>query len=338
MKPIQPVILSGGSGTRLWPRSLPERPKPFLPLLGERTLFQRALDRVSDRQVFSEPLIVAGQSHVAAIEEQASAHRLIVEPAARSTAPAIALAAKSVDPDTVLLVCPSDHFIGDVAAFHQGVIAGSRLAQDGWLVAFGVRPDRPETGFGYIERGEELEVGHRIARFVEKPDIETARAFLEQGGLVWNAGIFVFRAGSLLDELAIHRPEIARLIDESVSGGSGDDTRFHPAAGPFEDIAGESIDYAVMESTTRAAVVSADMNWSDIGDWSSLMEARAKDESGNVLIGPARCTDASRVMVDTDGPRVSVVGIDDVIVVVDGNEVLVVSKDAAQAVGRLPQK
>lgn len=333
---IQPVILSGGSGTRLWPRSRHDLPKPFLPLVGDRTLFQLALDRVADPVAFAPPLVVTGAAHADYVDEQAQGHTLIVEPCGKNTAPAIALAAARVAPDTILLVCPSDHFIADVAAFRAGIEQAVALAREGLLVSFGVEPTRPETGYGYIQRGEALHDGHRVARFVEKPDRERARAFIADGGFVWNAGIFIFRAGTLLAELETHRPDMAALITEAVSNGRTEAGRFYPAAEPFAAITGESIDYAVMENTQQAAVVAADMGWSDIGDWNALMAARDADAAGNVVRGPADIVGGSGVMVDSDGPRVSVVGLDDVIVVVDKGEVLVIARDAAQAVGKLP--
>lgn len=336
MKQIQPVILCGGSGTRLWPRSRRAMPKPFLPLLGARTLFQQALDRVSGHERFAAPMIVAGEAHAPHIASQAGEHVLVIEPMARNTAPAIALAAGRVPPDTIMLVCPSDHHIADQAAFLAGVERGAALAEEGHLVAFGIEPDRPETGYGYIERGEELPGGHRVARFVEKPNLENARRFVADGGFVWNGGIFLFRAGSFLEELRRYRSAMAEAVEAAIVQGSMEGHCFYPAVEPFAAIKGESIDYAVMENTDHAAVVAAEMGWSDIGDWNALMAARGTDGEGNAVQGPADLLDAHGVMVDSDGPRVSVVGLDDVIVVVDGNEVLVLSRDAAQAVGRLP--
>ncbi|GMM93418.1 mannose-1-phosphate guanylyltransferase [Qipengyuania sp. MTN3-11] len=336
---IVPVILCGGSGTRLWPRSRRDRPKPFLPLLGERTLFQQSLDRVSDRSVFAPPLIVAGEGHVRLIEEQASqveGLRVLVEPTAKNTAPAIALAAASLPADAIMLVCPSDHYIEYRDAFVAGAKGAAALAREGYMVAFGIEPSNPETGYGYIRRGEALRGGHRIARFVEKPDRETAERLLQTRDYVWNGGIFAFRAGALLEELHRHRPEMADLIGESIQQAQESDAKIMPAAPPFTRIVGESIDYALMENTECAAVVSADMGWSDIGNWDALMAARPADPEGNRLAGPVDAVECRNVMVDSDGPRVSVVGIEDAIVVIDGDEVLVMSRAAAQSVGKLP--
>ena len=333
---IHPVILSGGSGTRLWPRSRKAKPKPFLPLVGERTLLEATLDRCMGEGVFAEPVIVAGSAHVPHIAEQGGERAtVIVEPAARNTAPAIGLAAALLPTDAVMLVCPSDHHIADCAAFTDAARAAARLAADDWMVAFGIAADRPETGYGYIRIGEPIAGGNRIARFVEKPDRDTAERFLAEGGYAWNGGIFAFRAGAFMDELAAHRPEMAEAVRKAVAGGRYAGQEFHPAGEPFEAIVGESVDYAVMENTSRAAVVRADMGWSDIGGWDALRDARPGDEAGNRVLGPAELVDCRNVLVETDGPRVSVIGLEDVIVVVDGGEVLVTSAAGAQRVGKL---
>ena len=339
MQQIHPVILCGGSGTRLWPRSRKHRPKPFLPLLGERTLFQQTLDRASDPLRFAPPTIVAGSAHCGHIEAQAaqqSGARLIIEPAAKNTAPAIALAAHSLREDAVMLVCPSDHHIADTDAFLAGVEDAAALAREDYMVAFGIAPTGPETGYGYIRKGAPLALGNAVAQFVEKPDLATAERFLADGDYVWNGGIFAFRAGAFLAELEAHRPEMAAQLARAWAEATHEGWQVHPAAGPFAEIAGESIDYAVMEGTARAAVVAADMGWSDIGNWDALMTARPGNTAGNRTIGPADLTDCRNVMVETDGARVSVVGLDDVIVVVDGGEVLVTSRAGAQSVGKLP--
>ncbi|WP_336982169.1 mannose-1-phosphate guanylyltransferase [Altererythrobacter fulvus] len=340
MNSITPVILCGGSGTRLWPRSRKAAPKPFLPLVGDRSLFEAALGRASDPAHFAPPLIVAGAVHLDLIERQlpqGSGARLVVEPAAKNTAPAIALAAQLLPEDAVMLVCPSDHYIADEAAFVAAALQAARLAREGWLVAFGIAPTRPETGYGYIRQGEELAGGYRIERFVEKPDLERAQAYLAEGTYCWNGGIFAFRAGTYLEELARHRPDMAAAVRDAVEQGSTDGARFHPADAPFAAITGDSVDYAVMELTDRAAMVSADMGWSDIGNWQSLREARASeaDAAGNIARGPAELLDCRDVMVDSDGPRVSVVGLEDVIVVIDKGEVLVTSSRGAANVGKL---
>lgn len=339
---IHPVILCGGSGTRLWPLSRKALPKPFLPLLGKETLFEEAIRRVAGDDRFAAPMVVAGAAHgdlIAAQLGETPGARLVVEPCARNTAPAIALAAALLPEDVVMLVCPSDHHIGDSAAFRAAALAAAELAQADHLVSFGIAPDRPETGYGYLERGEQLAGGYVIRRFVEKPDLATAQAYLTSGAFSWNGGIFAFRTGHLLAELAAHRPDMARLVMQAVAEGHDEGARFHPAAGPFAAIAGESIDYAVMENTERAAMVPVDMGWSDIGSWATLAEALADtaDAAGNVVRGGiVDLADCTGVFALSDGPRISAVGLTDVCIIVANGEVLVTTREGAQAVGKLP--
>ena len=341
---ITPVVLCGGSGTRLWPRSRAAAPKPFLRLIGETTLFEEALGRCADPADFAPPIVVTGTAHLALVEGQLPADcrgNVVVEPAAKNTAAAIALAAHRLPASSIMLVCPSDHHIADNAAFAEAARQAAVLARQGWLVAFGIEPTRPETGYGYIKRGEPIgetaQSGFRVERFVEKPDLDRAREFLAEGGHSWNGGLFAFRAGTFLEELARHRPQLAAAVSDAVALGSEEGRRFHPASEPFAAIVGESVDYAVMEETERAAMVPVSMGWSDIGTWFALHEARAPqaDENGNLAHGPADFLDCANVMVDSDGPRVSVVGLSDVIVVVDGGEVLVTSASGAANVGKL---
>jgi mannose-1-phosphate guanylyltransferase/mannose-1-phosphate guanylyltransferase/mannose-6-phosphate isomerase len=344
---IQPVILCGGSGTRLWPVSRKAFPKPFLPLVSEETLFEQAVRRVADDVRFAAPMVVAGAAHADLITAQWGDNpgaRLVIEPAAKNTAPAIALAAALLPHDAVMLVCPSDHHITDPAAFRAAALAAAKLAQQDYLVSFGITPDRPETGYGYIRRGQPLVGGYVIREFVEKPDLTRAEAYLASGDYCWNGGIFVFRAGHFLAELAAHRPHMAQLVAEAVAGGQAQGARFYPATEPFGAIAGDSIDYAVMENTGRAAMVPASMGWSDIGNWAALADALAgeADGAGNVVHGSGTqrnvvdFVQCRGVLAVTDGPRVSAVGLEDVCIIVSGGEVLVTTRDGAQAVGKLP--
>lgn len=342
MAKITPVILCGGGGTRLWPLSRRAKPKPFLPLIGEQTLFQQTLARVADDMAFTAPLIVAGFDHCEHIEQQMgdiSDWHLLVEPASQNTAPAIGLAASLLPPDAIMLVCPSDHYIADPAAFHTAAQKAAALASEDHLVAFGIAPDRPETGYGYIRRGEPVGEGFRIVRFIEKPDLTKAKEYLESGDFCWNGGIFAFRAGHLLTELAAHRPEMARLIADSARGGQQQGRRFQPATTPFAAIAGESIDYAVMENTQTAAMVNVDMGWSDIGNWNAIRGALQDhcDDKGNIAhSGRVDFDQCSGVLAVSDGPRISAVGLRDLCIVVHDGEVLVTTLDGAQRVGKLP--
>ncbi|WEK45877.1 MAG: sugar phosphate nucleotidyltransferase [Candidatus Andeanibacterium colombiense] len=343
MKLITPVILCGGSGTRLWPLSRKPKPKPFLPLVGDASLFEATLARAAAPDQFTAPVVVAGGAHIELIEGQlppGAAAQLIVEPEGKNTAAAIALAAERLPRDAVMLVCPSDHHIADTAAFADAAARAAALAREGWLVSFGIAPTRPETGYGYLKQGPALAEGFRIERFVEKPDRATAEGWLAEGGYWWNGGIFAFEVGTFLDELARHRPAMAEAVRASVASGSEDGARFYPGAEAFAAITGESVDYAVMEGTDRAAMVPVDMGWSDIGNWEALRDARAEESSaadgaGNVVKGTGELLDCRNVMIETDGPRVSVVGLDDVIVVVNGMEVLVTSARGAAQVGKL---
>jgi mannose-1-phosphate guanylyltransferase/mannose-1-phosphate guanylyltransferase/mannose-6-phosphate isomerase len=316
-------------------------PKPFLPLLGEETLFAQAVRRVAGDARFAAPLVVAGVAHADLVTAQLGdvpEARLVIEPEAKNTAPAIALAAALLPAEAVMLVCPSDHHIADAAAFRAAALAAASLAREDFLVSFGIAADRPETGYGYLRRGEPLAGGYAIRQFVEKPDLARAQEYLASGEYSWNGGIFAFRAGHLLDELAAHRPDMARLVAEAVAGGDYNGARFHPAAAPFAAIAGESIDYAVMENTARAAMVPADMGWSDIGNWAALADALADDadEAGNLARGAADLADCTGVLALTDGPRISAVGLSDICIIIADGEVLVTTRDGAQAVGKLP--
>ncbi|HZV08720.1 MAG TPA: mannose-1-phosphate guanylyltransferase, partial [Novosphingobium sp.] len=302
MPKITPVILCGGSGTRLWPRSRKAKPKPFLPLVGDYTLFEEALRRTADRAIFTAPVIVTGTAHLEHVESQlafAPDAQVIVEPAARNTAAAIALAALRLPEDAVMLVCPSDHHIGDPAAFVAAAQAAAGLAAEGWLVAFGITATAPETGFGYVKRGEAIgAAGFRVDRFVEKPDLERAITFLAEGSYSWNGGIFAFSAGTFLAELAAHRPAIAEQARKAVAAGHEEGRRFHPDAALFAGVESDSIDYAVMEKTSRAAMVPAAMAWSDIGNWQALHAARLQDDRGNAVLGAVELVDCSNVLVE----------------------------------------
>ena len=338
MSKIVPVILCGGSGTRLWPRSRASKPKPFLPLVGEQTLFEATLSRCAGGEDFAPPMVVTGTAHLAHVEAQMRDDEgsVIVEPSPRNTAAAIALAALRLPEDAIMLVCPSDHHIGDCAAFTVAALGAAALARQGWLVAFGIQASSPETGFGYIKQGEPLgDAGFRVSRFVEKPDLATAEGFLAEGGYHWNGGIFAFTAAQFLEELERHRPQIAAAAREAVAKGHRDGRRFHPDAETFARIESESVDYAVMENTGRAAMVHADMAWSDIGNWQALHAALEQDQAGNAVRGRAELIDCTNVHVSTDGPRVSVIGASDLIVVVDGDEVLVTTAAGTQKVGKL---
>jgi mannose-1-phosphate guanylyltransferase len=336
---IAPVILCGGSGTRLWPRSRATKPKPFLALVGEQTLFEQALLRCADAAHFAPPVVVTGVAHVAHVKSQLSIvadAQIVVEPQPKNTAAAIALAALRLPEDTVMLVCPSDHHIGDPAAFTSAARAAAELAREGWLVSFGINARSPDTGFGYLRRGEPIgSTGFRVAQFVEKPDLSRARAYIACGDYAWNGGIFAFRVSSFLEELNRFRPRLMDAVRKSVANGNSSGPCFHPDAESFADVQAESVDYAIMENTVRAAMVPADMAWSDIGTWQALHAARQRDSHGNTVRGSAELIECRNILIESDGPRVSAIGVEDLIIIVDGSDVLITKADSAYRVGTL---
>lgn len=336
---IIPVILCGGSGTRLWPLSRDKRTKPFLPLVGDQTLFEQTLLRCGDRRYFRSPIIVTGAAYLEDARSEAAARqaaRIIVEPHAKDTAAAVALAALRSPEDAVLLVCPSDHHILDPSAFVDRALAAAELAADGWLVCFGIPARAPQTRFGYLRRGGRIGTdGFKVDQFVEKPDLTRAATYLASGEFAWNSGIFALRAGDYLRELSKHRPQLVDAVRASVADGREEGELFHPDPAYFEEIVPESIDYAVMEQTDRAAMVDAHMGWSDVGTWCAVQVARDRDEAGNSSRGPVELVDCQNVLVESDGPRVSVVGLEDAIVIVDGDEVMITTAAAAPKVGKL---
>ena len=338
MVKVQPVVLSGGSGTRLWPLSRAGKPKQLLALTGDRTMLQLTVERVGDGARYAAPLIVGSARHADEIEAQIAANpgppaKLILEPAARNTAPAIALAALSLPSDTPMLVMPSDHAIGDVPSFRRAVEAALPALEQGWLVALGVHPDYPETGYGYIERGEEIFPGvYQAARFVEKPDARTAQAYLDAGTFSWNGGIFLFRAGDYLSALRELAPEVLLAAEQSVEAGETQGLRFYPDAGAFASSPNISIDYAVMEKAPKVAVVPVEMDWSDIGSWDSLHQFLGPDGDGNVPDSGAVLLDTRNCLVRSSGPVVAAVGVSDLIIIATGEAVLVVPKGESQRI------
>ncbi|HEY7809929.1 MAG TPA: mannose-1-phosphate guanylyltransferase [Allosphingosinicella sp.] len=340
-RPIIPVILSGGSGTRLWPLSRKARPKQLLPLVGERTMLQLTADRVSHQSRFAPPLVVTAAHHADDVEAQLGPDtRLILEPFGRNTAPAIALAALACDPEDLLLVMPSDHLIAEPERFRAAVEKGIPAALNGALATFGIAPTRPETGFGYIRRGSETLPGvFHVDRFLEKPDNATAIAFLAAGGYDWNAGIFLFKAGAFLDALATHAPDILNAVRAAMPAAVAGSGRLAPDAEAFAAVRPESVDRAVMEHARNVVVVPVDAGWSDLGSWEALHAASAADAEGNAIHGDVRAISASGCLIRSEGPLIVAVGVSDLAIVATGDAVLVMplvqSQRVSEAVAQL---
>ncbi|TKD51256.1 mannose-1-phosphate guanylyltransferase/mannose-6-phosphate isomerase [Sphingomonas baiyangensis] len=343
--PITPVILSGGSGTRLWPMSRPEMPKQMLALTAEQTMLQLTAQRASDARGelgFAPPIVVANALHADLIEAQlrdvgAAAQALILEPTGRNTAPAIALAAIAAGGgDAPLLVMPSDHVIADTAAFHAAVARALPLVADGWLVTFGITPDAAETGYGYIKVGQALAEGvHRVDCFVEKPLRDAAEAMLASGDHVWNGGIFLFRADAYLAALATHAPAMLDATQAAMDAARRENGRVWPETAAFAASPADSIDYAVMEKADRVAVVPVAMGWSDVGSWDALHAISACDAGGNACRGDVVAIDTRNCLVRADGKRIALVGVEDLIVVASGDDVLVLPRGRSQDVKKL---
>jgi mannose-1-phosphate guanylyltransferase/mannose-6-phosphate isomerase len=339
---VHPAILCGGSGTRLWPMSRRALPKQFLPLVSERSMLQDTVLRLSGLEC-APPVVIGSGEHRFLVAEQfreigvaPAAH--ILEPAGRNTAPAVAIAALWLherDPAGVLLVLPADHLIRDVARFQDAVRQAARLAADGHLVTFGITPEAPATGYGYIERGPALERASgafRVARFVEKPDWNRAQELVASGRYSWNSGMFAFSPTSLLDELGRQRPDILAGARAAWQKAERDLDFIRLDAGSFAACPAESIDYAVMEKTASAAVIPVDVGWSDVGSWSTLWEVGAKDGHGNVVRGDVHLTGAENCYVRAESRMVSVLGIKDAIVVETDDALLVADRAEAQKV------
>src|SRR5690606_3381757 len=343
-----PVILSGGSGSRLWPLSRQLYPKQFLPLTGEQSLFQQTLQRL-DHEMIEAPIVICNQEHRFIVGEQLRlagrrAQSILLEPFGRNTAPAVAIAAQQLVSmgrgDELMLVLPADHLITDQAAFLQALNVAQGAAEAGELVLFGIRPERPETGYGYVKCGQgnrldEASGALPVERFVEKPDHARACEFVELGAYFWNSGMFLFRASRYLEELRQHEPDIHETCQLAWSQSQSDFEFVRIDAEAFAFCPDRSIDYAVMEKTTRARLVPLSAGWSDVGAWSSLWEVGPKDEQGNVLKGDVLVHDSHNCYVHGSSKLVSLVGLEDVVVVETKDAVMVARKDRVQDIKHL---
>jgi len=347
---ILPVIMAGGSGSRLWPLSRQLFPKQFLPLVGDETMLQATCGRLNGMAHYS-PLLICGEGHRFTVAEQlrTSGHensQIVLEPAGRNTAPAVALAALQAttkDDDPLLLILAADHVIGDVSAFQQSVSAALAYAEQGKLVTFGIVPTAAETGYGYIRRGNVRDTdAFDVAEFVEKPDLSTAQQYLSSGKFYWNSGMFLFKASRYLDVLKAQRPDIFEACQQAMAKASVDSDFIRPDKNAFLSSPDDSIDYAVMEPLCGndalddcVVVVPMDCGWSDVGSWSALWDVSEKDENGNTFKGDVLSHDTRNCFVQSDGKLVATVGLNDVVVVESDDAIMVAAKDRVQDVKKI---
>lgn len=362
---LVPVILAGGSGTRLWPLSRQQYPKQFLKLFGDQTMLQQTLLRLNGIPHLADPIIVCNEDHRFTVAEQLQEIDLkgsiILEPAARNTAPAIALAAlqaNTISPDSVLLVLPADHLIKNIEVFHQAIATAVESASEGNLVTFGIVPARPETGYGYIEvnggkplspgmermpregrspkrltgGGKPIQSASGVLRFVEKPDLETAKQYLDAGNYLWNSGMFVFQSNTYIEALKEHAIDCFEAAKSAFNQKTTDVDFIRIEKEAFEASPNISVDYAVMEKSDKVTCVPLDANWSDVGCWKSYWESADKDEQGNFQIGDAITVDTQDTFVYSQDKLVTTLGVKDLVVVNTADAVMVVHKDHAQSV------
>jgi mannose-1-phosphate guanylyltransferase/mannose-6-phosphate isomerase len=342
---IVPVILSGGSGSRLWPLSRKAMPKQLLALTGANTMIQETVARTRGKD-FAAPIVIAGEEHRFIIAEQLRAAgvtdaRIILEPAGRNTAPAAAVAALKVledDPDGLILLMPSDHIVGNVKAFHAAVQVAAAAARSGVLVTFGIKPAAPETGYGYIKSGAMLEGvpgAFAVERFVEKPDRATAQTYLASGEYYWNSGMFLFSAKTFIKDMEWLEPAMLGFCRDAITHAHRDMDFIRLGEVAFLACPSQSIDYAIMEHVPHAAVVPVEMGWSDVGSWQSLWDISPRNEEGNAILGDVITEKAANSYIRSEGPLVAVVGVENLVVVATKDAVLVSHRDASQDVKKI---
>jgi len=342
---MKPVVLAGGTGSRLWPKSRAALPKQFLSLTSNSTMLQDTVTRLNGTNA-EPPVFICNDAHRFLVAEQLRKKNIehdgiLLEPAGRNTAPAIALAAlhaTKTGNDPVLLVLAADHLIKDQEAFHSAIVKAEALANEGKLVTFGIVPDKPHTGYGYIKVGKVLNVGFEVADFVEKPQPETAKQYVESGDFFWNSGMFMFKASRYIEELGKYNPEMLEVCRRAIETEAPDLDFIRVDSEIFSTCPDDSIDYAVMEKTDSAAMVPLDAGWSDVGSWTSLWETADKDEDGNVCVGDTILEKTRNSYVNAEQRLVSVIGLEDVIVVETKDAVMVAHKDDAQSIKNVVNK
>lgn len=346
---MKPVVLAGGSGSRLWPKSRAALPKQFLSLTSDQTMLQDTIGRLNGLD-FEPPIFICNEAHRFLVAEQlrqlGQQHGgILLEPVGRNTAPAIALAALHAikdGSDPVLLILAADHLIKEPIAFHKAIAHAERLAELGKLVTFGIVPDSPHTGYGYIRKGEQLdhaETGYAVSQFVEKPDAETAKSYVDNGDYFWNSGMFMFKASRFLEELEKFAPEMLEVCKQAIESESNDLDFVRIDADIFSKCPNDSVDYAVMEKTEDACMVPLDAGWNDVGSWSSLWEtSENKDAQGNVIVGDAMLHDVNNSYINSEQRLIAVVGLDDVVIVETKDAILVANKNKVQDIKSIVNK
>jgi mannose-1-phosphate guanylyltransferase/mannose-6-phosphate isomerase len=342
---IHPIILSGGSGSRLWPLSRTGYPKQFLPLLGEDSLFQKTLERIKSIPDAESPRVICNEEHRFLVVEQAQEidvkpTSILLEPIARNTAPAVTLAALQLQSegktDDLMLILPSDHIIANPNAFYQAIEKASVAASKGHLVTFGILPTQPETGYGYIKKGLDHKDGSfKVEEFVEKPDLDKAKAYLASGNYFWNSGMFLFKVSAFLDEIKLHSPDILHACEKALVNLQKDLDFSRIDKEAFTNCPSDSIDYAVMEKTQHAAVVPLDAEWNDVGAWPAVWEVLQKDNQGNAHQGDVIIESSNNNYVHANHRLVSLLGVEDLMVIETSDVVLVTHKDQAQDVKKI---
>ena len=342
---MQPVVLAGGSGSRLWPKSRAALPKQFLSLTSESTMLQDTITRLAGTSA-QKPIVICNEAHRFLVAEQLRQKHIdhggiLLEPVGRNTAPAIALAALHASmsgEDPLLLVLAADHLIKNTSAFHKAIAKAEKLAAAGKLVTFGIVPDQPHTGYGYIEAGNPIQDGFEVAKFIEKPNLETATSYVSSGNYFWNSGMFMFKASRYLEELEKFQPEMLDVCKRAIDTETADLDFTRVDHEIFATCPDDSIDYAVMEKTASAAMVPLDAGWSDVGSWTSLWETADKDSNGNVCVGDTMLENTKNSYINAEQRLVSVIGLENVVVVETKDAVMVAHKSDAQSIKNVVNK